>query len=293
MDTLITIIIPTYNRKNHLKNILNQLCKQELDKDLKIEIIVVVDGSVDGTIEMLEQDYSSVHIIKGSGNWWFTKCINKGFEYGNKLSTDFFLLLNDDVEIENNYISMLWYSYLALQDNNAILGSISYAFSNKEKIIEAGSYHYNKFTGKYNRYFVTGTLVKPNKLKGAHKVVELPARGTLIPHKIVEELNGYDERFVQYASDTDFCNTARKRGHLIYISYDAKIFCNEQLTSIGSRFRNDTMLDYFKSYFSKFTSNSYYTKFLFIKKHYTFFEKLVVCPRVLLSPFISFILKKN
>lgn len=50
----ISVVIPTYNRKDMLKDMLNALSHQTLPPD-DYEVVVVVDGSTDGTWEMLQE----------------------------------------------------------------------------------------------------------------------------------------------------------------------------------------------------------------------------------------------
>ncbi|MBU1137073.1 glycosyltransferase [Patescibacteria group bacterium] len=49
-----SVVIPTYNRKNNLKMVLNKFFKQDYPKS-KYEIIVVDDGSKDNTLEMVKK----------------------------------------------------------------------------------------------------------------------------------------------------------------------------------------------------------------------------------------------
>ena len=51
---MLSIIIPVYNEKNHLKNLLNKVIKL---KGVKIQIIVVDDGSKDGSTEILKNEF--------------------------------------------------------------------------------------------------------------------------------------------------------------------------------------------------------------------------------------------
>ena len=48
----ISVIIPTFNRKEYLKKLLIQLINQNLNRNIYLNIIVVNDGSFDGTFEM-------------------------------------------------------------------------------------------------------------------------------------------------------------------------------------------------------------------------------------------------
>ena len=74
------IIIPTFNRKKQLSVLLHQF-KQQKSNGIRFNIVVVVDGSTDGTIELLESEFPEVIIVKGSGNWWFTRSLNEGCKY--------------------------------------------------------------------------------------------------------------------------------------------------------------------------------------------------------------------
>ena len=51
---MLSIIIPVYNEKNYLKNLLNKVIKL---KGVKIQIIVVDDGSKDGSTEILKNEF--------------------------------------------------------------------------------------------------------------------------------------------------------------------------------------------------------------------------------------------
>ena len=293
MQSNITIIIPTFNRKEYLRNILAQLLSQQLLESISLNIIVVVDGSTDGTLEMLQSEFKKVHFVIGDGNWWFTKCINEGFNLGKKLNTNYYLLLNDDVEVDDDYIAKLFKAYNSIDNPNSILGSISYSISSRSKIIEAGIIDYNSFLGKYNYYYRYGSEVDPSKLKGLYPSKELSARGTLMPSAIVEDLGGYDSRFIQYGSDTDFCYTAKKKGYKVYISWDSPIFCYDEMTSVEStKFRNPTFSTYLKSLTSEYSSNSLKLRLLFVRKHYGILKQLIIIPKLFIDPFIIYFYRK-
>lgn len=53
MEKMLSVVIPTYNKINRLKLTLASIDKQKLDRE-RYEIIIVNDGSTDGTMEYLE-----------------------------------------------------------------------------------------------------------------------------------------------------------------------------------------------------------------------------------------------
>jgi GT2 family glycosyltransferase len=58
----VSVIIPTFNRKNHLKNCLRSLLEINYP-EFKLEIIVVDGSSTDGTIEMVRTHFKNVKLI--------------------------------------------------------------------------------------------------------------------------------------------------------------------------------------------------------------------------------------
>ncbi|WP_121971343.1 glycosyltransferase family 2 protein [Leptolyngbya sp. BC1307] len=88
------IIIPVYNRKE-----ITLTCIKHLDEcdDLScFQIVVVDDGSTDGTREALADLYPQVKVLPGDGNLWWTGAMARGMEYACKQGAEFVIWLNDD-----------------------------------------------------------------------------------------------------------------------------------------------------------------------------------------------------
>jgi GT2 family glycosyltransferase len=210
---MIFIVIPVFNRKEFTRNCLKSLSGQSY-RDYKI--IVVDDGSTDGTTEMIASEFPSVHIIKGDGNLWWAGATNAGVEYVLKnekaSSTDYILTLNNDLEVNNDYLGKL--ASCASENPKAILGSVSVDISNVEKMNYCGV-SWNEFSGKYcskaKDYSYSFTeLINQKQILNSDM---LPGRGTLIPIKVFLEIGLYDSKnFPQYAADEDFSLRARRNG---------------------------------------------------------------------------------
>ncbi|HAC64800.1 MAG TPA: glycosyltransferase family 2 protein [Cyanothece sp. UBA12306] len=88
------IIIPVHNRKLTTLNCLKTL---ETNGDLqRYHVIVIDDGSTDGTTQAIESLYPEVVILAGDGNLWWTGAIKKGMEYAYQQGAEYFIWLNDD-----------------------------------------------------------------------------------------------------------------------------------------------------------------------------------------------------
>ena len=245
---LLAVIIPTYNRKACLRTLLSQLYNQE-KSDLALEIVVVVDGSTDGTLEMLDDDFPEVHIVKGTGDWWYTKSMNEGFKYAEKLKPDYVLTLNDDIEIGEDYIKKLLESFSKV-DNRSIMGSIAFTIEQPYRVFYSGIKKEIWWRNKSVRYHKLLLRGNPKDFNGVYSSKALPGRGMLIPFSILNELDGFDNKFLQYGSDFDFCFRAAKKGINIYISYDAQIFCHHKATSKNSSFIKNSFSSFINGFFA-------------------------------------------
>jgi GT2 family glycosyltransferase len=264
----ICIVIPSHNRADLLKKLLSQImCQTSIHKSEIYDIIVVVDGSTDGTLEMLAKEFPDAHIIKGDGTLWYTRSMNEGFKYAlQNLEPDFFLTLNDDVELADNYIDEIL-KIARKNDGKSIVGSLGITKSKPHRVVTPGNSFKNKHLGLYRQHLPFLSEVDPNELTGMHPSITLPGRGMLIPVSILKELRGFDEKFKQYHSDGDFTLRTIKRGYIVKINWATKIYVNLEKTSNTTSFLNKSFLLLLKSYFKPTSRNYLLDKLRFNWRH--------------------------
>lgn len=274
----ISIVIATHNRKSFLEILINQLQQQNIPESIKIDVIIVDDGSSDGTYEMLSNKFPDVKYIKGNGTWWWTKSVNEGLKLALNLNSDFYLLLNDDNEIDSDYLQKM-VSYYSSLPKESILGSASISVEQKGKIDSAGTKKYNKILHKFTPYYKRNSMIDKH-FKGIHRTWSLPGRGTLIPKGILERVGLLDENLLQYASDDDFILRAIKKGIGVYITWDAWVLNNSSMTSKSREIQSISIRNYLFSFFDRYSVNSLYKHWYIYKKH---------CYPVLVPLFVSYI----
>lgn len=260
----LAIIIATFNRKSFLRNLINQINAQINLEVISVSIILIIDGSTDGTSEMIEKDFPQIFCIHGNGNWWWTKCMNEGFKKASELNNDYVLILNDDTEIKPDYIATLWTDYQSLPQNT-ILGSASVTISPIDLIDFAGVKDIEFWRMRTIPYLPAFTPMF-REFKGIYTTWALNGRGSLIPISIFKKIGFYDEKLLQYGSDDEFTIRARKAGFPVFISWNAKVYNHLFLTSEGTAFRQDSFGKFFKSFFNPYSVN-------YVKNH-TYFYKL-------------------
>ena len=100
-DQSLFIIIPVHNRKQLTINCLRCLERQT---EKRFQIVVIDDGSNDGTSEAISEEFPDVHLINGDGTLWWAEATNVGVKYAIQ-KADYVITLNDDTEPPADFIS--------------------------------------------------------------------------------------------------------------------------------------------------------------------------------------------
>jgi GT2 family glycosyltransferase len=275
----LVVVFPTFNRRSKVNTILNQLMSQDNIFNINIFIVVIIDGSTDGTFDLIKNIYPTVHTILGDGNLWYTKSMNLGFKYAEKFQPDYVLAINDDVEVDNNYISSLISDFNLINNQNCILGSISISNDQRQLIQFAGDYLVKKKSLNFKLYYDSLKIMYDKNIHfGIKESVTLPGRGILIPYKILLDLNFFDENLPQYGSDTDFCLRAINKHYQIAISWNAVIKANIGLTRVRSESNVQSYKIFFNDLFDVYSHYSLKKYFILEMKHGYKFLILIKLP---------------
>lgn len=259
----LSVIIPTFNRCSHLRELLLNF-KAQQNCTTQYTIVVVVDGSTDGTIEMLRDEFPMVKVVMGDGNWWWTRSINEGLKYAISIGSDLFLLMNDDTIIKPTFLAEYLSQYRAA--GGGVLGAISVTNSNPEKIYYSGVQSVSWTTAKqvrYHKFYETYN----SHVKGMHSTVFIPGRGMLFGDDVVNRIGLFrDKLFPQYYADYDYSYLALKAGFGVNVTWDTLIYSHIELTAKGNK-TNSNFSQFLASFLKPNTSNSAKRTWLFYAQH--------------------------
>lgn len=235
-----SLIIPVFNRVDITREGLRLLFKtlstyNEAENGLSFEVVVVDDGSTDGTSDMIEKDYPEVHLLHGTGNLWWSGATNMGSKYAiKKLNSDYIVLWNDDTYMNDDYFSNL--SKILVSDtSDNIYGSYIFEYPNQDKVWATGGY-FNKFLGVRKTH---------RNINNDRQNQWFTGMGTIIPAKVVLNLNYWDDvNFPQYFGDIDFTLKAYNSGVKLITKTELKLWNKVEYSSFIAK---KTWADYFKS----------------------------------------------
>ncbi|MEC4985907.1 MAG: glycosyltransferase family 2 protein, partial [Oscillatoria sp. PMC 1076.18] len=208
---MIAIVIPVRNRQSCTRQVLTQLSAQIEKTNSKEEfaIVVVDDGSTDGTKAMVKQEFPEVHLIAGDGSLWWTGAIVKGMEYAlNKLNPKYLVWLNDDIFLKEDLIENLRNICLSASYAEKIVGGIVRDKTYPDWIVYSGSNGLKPINDM--SYFVDSEEIK---------VEDLCGNIVVIPRMICDRIGLPDAtRLPHHGGDYEYIRRARKQGFQAILS---------------------------------------------------------------------------
>lgn len=209
-------VIPVHNRLSCIKNCIDYLNAQTY---YPIHIVVVDDGSTDGTYEYLTAvTQTNFAVLRGDGNLWWGGAMRLGMQYVLKLADadDYLLMLNDDVVIGSDYVFFLVRE--SLQHRRAIVGSVQRCEASG--VTMGRGFSVNYFVMEISQLDHRGIDIQ---------IDALPGRGTLYPVSIIRRIGLiHSKLFPHYFGDVEYSARAKNKGYTLVICQDANVYTDSK-----------------------------------------------------------------
>lgn len=214
-------IIPVHNRLSHTRRILETLRKQTIRES--VTIIVVDDGSTDGTAEYLQAQVDVI-TLKGDGGLWWAGAVELGVQraLASAADDDFILLLNDDTTFDDAYVSGLVDVYRS--NPGSLVGSVLHEVGSTPPLVSIGP------RINLNRVAIWDRL---NELSAeemctpapTYEVDALAGRGTLVPVYAMRKFGTLRPRLLpHYLADYEFSMRMKKNDMKLLVSSRAQVW---------------------------------------------------------------------
>lgn len=219
----VSVVIPNYNGIEYIKTCLDALQKQTYGK---FPILVVDNGSTDGSRELIEQAYPQVELIALPENTGFCHAVNTGIL---RTASPYVILLNNDTEAAPDFVENL------LQGIKEHKRAFSCAakmiqFRDRTLLDDAGNY-YNALGWAFAR----GKGKPVNTYDRPEKIFASCAGAAIYRREILDEIGLFDEEHFAYLEDIDIGYRARIYGYENWYLPNARVYHIGSGTS-GSRY---------------------------------------------------------
>jgi GT2 family glycosyltransferase len=222
----LSICIVNYQAAGYLRDCLRSILAYPPQGDY--EIIVVDNGSTDGSREMLKSEFPGVILIENPTNLGFTAPTNQALRYaGGK----FLLLLNPDTLVHPQAFDIL----IGFMLEHPQVGVCGPKVLNTDGSLQAPCRRGESRPWAVISYFLRLNRLFPHsKLFGGylmnymdedaiHEVAGVAGSCMLIRRQVIDQVGYLDERFFAYQEDADYCFQARRAGWQVYYVPAARV----------------------------------------------------------------------
>jgi hypothetical protein len=232
----VVVVIPSWNGADGLRRCIDSVLAQSLQPHL----IVVDNGSVDGSVELIETYYPSVELIKHTTNKGYAGGVNPGYRRAMEMEADYTAPFNNDAVADPKWLEHL-VRYMDAHPEAGI-ATCKVTSSDGSHLDSTGDYYtswglpYPRGRGEPD----TGQYDSQAEVFGAS------GAASLYRVSMLREIGLLDEDFFAYYEDVDISFRAQLAGWRVTYVPDSVIY--HELSVTGGRIKGFFALQTVKNY---------------------------------------------
>lgn len=236
----LSIIIVSYNTKELLTDCVDSITKSLKNSTINYEIIIIDNGSIDGSKEVVRREFPGILLIENKNNAGYGKANNQGVEIAKGKTI---LFLNSDIKVLRKAIEKLFEFYKTLPEKSIVGGKLF----NPDKSPQDSCGPEYSLLNIFLALFCKGdylhiTRYSPMEIKSVDWVM---GACIMINKKDFLKLGGFDEGIFMYMEEIDFQHRAKQQGYRILFYPDAHFIHKGAASSHG---RSQPILNVFRGF---------------------------------------------
>jgi len=273
----VAVCLASYNRKDKTLSCLRALYAETWPADVTFTVYLLEDASTDGTGAAVKSEFPQVRFIEGDGQQFWSGGMRRALRLAMADGHDFYLWLNDDVQIYPGAYGRLIATYDALK-----------AADGREHIVsgpmideETGRTSYGGFHLGNKLLPSSARLVEPDPVKPI-AVDMVNGNLLLVPRAVAEVLGPISDVFVQTMGDWDYGMRGLKAGFGLWIAPGHYGHCT---ANVGARPHwsgaHRSLRDRYRMIHHP-RSMPFKTRAVFLMRHFP-----LLSPWLLISPYVT------
>lgn len=225
---ILTVIIPSWNARHFIGECLESLRSQSLEG---IKVVVVENGSTDGSPEYIESNYPEVTLLRQSKNTGFAKAVNIGIRHSR---TKFVALLNNDAIADGHWAKKL---VERLETDLSVGAAVSKILKQErtdsaQRIIDTTGDQYSIWGLPFPR---GRDEVDEGQYDTSEEVFAACGGSVAFRKSILHNVGLFDEDFFAYYEDVDISCRLRRAGYKIVYEPSSVVYHKVGGTSGGGK----------------------------------------------------------
>lgn len=214
----VEITAPVHNRCDITLQCLRSIAR--IDRTgLNVHVIIVDDGSTDGTSEAIQKEFPDVEIVKGDGNLWYTAGTNRGIEAALEKNPDYVLAINDDAVFDEQFLQRM--VNCAESNPKSVVGPLLLLWDTPHQVFQVGPKWRTWYGGwQFPQKQTIWTLPR-----NPWEVEAIVGNCVLIPIEAIKQLGLMDAKTFPHYGDADYTVRMRRAGWRLLLEPGARVFC--------------------------------------------------------------------
>lgn len=256
----LTIIVVNWNAGHYLRDCIASISIVKQEGFTISDVIVVDNGSIDGSLDGLDQLGTPVHVIKNTENFGFAAACNQGAAVA---TGNYFLFLNPDTRLfceslakpmafmRNARHSRVGICGIRLVDEEANAVTSAARFPTL-RVMAGRTLGLTKlFPGVFPAHFIPSDDLRKNS-----EVDQVIGAFFLIRKNVFDQCAGFDERFFVYFEEVDLSLRAKHLGYSSYYLPDVTAFhkgggCSDRVKALRLFYSLSSRIRYARKHYSR------------------------------------------
>lgn len=223
MKTNVAVVVPNWNGEEFLAE-----CLESLESQTQPAHLVVVDnGSEDKSVDILEQKFPNVEIVRLDRNYGFAGGVNRGIETAIENGSELIALFNNDAVADRNWLKGL----VAAANQHPEAGIVT------GKLLRDDKKHIDSVGAAYSTWGMPFPIGRGEIDKGQYETGQHVFAGTggasLYRMSLFKKIGLFDEDFFAYFEDDDISFRAQLAG--ISVWYEPKAVAYHRVSATTSK----------------------------------------------------------
>ena len=206
----VAVLMASFNRCTSTLACLSALMAGRIDA-LELRVVLVDDGSTDGTADAVTSEFPAVDVLRGEGGLYWNRAMHRAF--GHAMSTaDLYLWLNDDTILERDALERMVATWRAISSRER--RSVIVVGATRDAVTGRPTYG-----GARRRSAWRPTKFDPvTPTDEAQPVDVMNGNCVLIPAEVARVVGNMDPAFEHAMGDTDYALRARRAGFGVWLA---------------------------------------------------------------------------
>ncbi|MEJ7623121.1 MAG: glycosyltransferase family 2 protein [Pyrinomonadaceae bacterium] len=224
----VQIVAAVHNRRGITLQCLRSISRFA-DERVEAGVVIVDDGSTDGTSDAIRRHFPQVDVVGGSGELWYTEGTNVGIRRALEKRPDYVLIINDDQVFD---VSCLSYLVETAEANpNSVVGPLLLLWNSPHQLFQV-SPRWQTMAGGWRHWYSQTVWTVP---ASPWEVELIVGNCVLVPAVAFEAHGLMDSNRYPNFGDAEFTPRLRRVGYQLLIDPRARVFCQPNSTPVRVR----------------------------------------------------------